>query len=63
METLDSRPDGWKAHEEEQRRSWLRLTPAERLAWLEGAKEFAREALGAAHRNASTKTADPKGAR
>jgi hypothetical protein len=63
METPDSPADGWKAHEEEQRRSWLRLTPAERLAWLEGAKEFAREALGAAHRNTGAKTADPRGAR
>lgn len=63
MATPDSRTDGWKAHEEEQRRSWLRLTPAERLAWLEGAKEFARDALGAAHRNTPAKTADPRGAR
>ena len=30
---------GWKAHEEEQRSAWLRLTPAERLAWLEEANE------------------------
>ena len=50
------RPDGWTAHEEEQRRSWLRLTPAQRLEWLEGAKEFAREALGAAHQERATKT-------
>ncbi|MGH9368190.1 MAG: hypothetical protein ACRD3M_11010 [Thermoanaerobaculia bacterium] len=38
------RPDGWAAHAEEQRRARLRLTPAERLAWLEQAKEFAAQA-------------------
>lgn len=54
MANPDVKIDGWKAHEEEQRRSWLRLTPAQRLAWLEDAKEFAREALGAAHRKRST---------
>ena len=32
---------GWKAHAEEQRSAWLRLTPAQRLAWLEDAKRFA----------------------
>ena len=53
MRTADSPTDGWKAHEEEQRRAWLRLTPEQRLDWLEGAKEFAREALGAAHRGPS----------
>ena len=37
-------------HEEAQRRAWLRLAPAERLAWLEGAKRFARRALDAARR-------------
>ena len=36
--------NGWRAHEEEQRRAWLRLTPAERLAWLEEAKRFAEMA-------------------
>jgi hypothetical protein len=63
MGTPDSRTDGWKAHEEEQRRSWLRLTPAERLAWLEGAKEFAKEALGAAYRGAPAAAPTPKGQR
>ncbi len=42
--------DGWMRHRDEQLRSWLRLTPEQRLEWLEGAKEFAREALGAANR-------------
>jgi hypothetical protein len=64
MEKPEASPDGWKTHEEEQRRSWLRLTPSERLAWLEGAKEFAREALGAAYRLPATTTdsreQDPK---
>jgi hypothetical protein len=63
MAKPDVKIDGWKAHEEEQRLSWLRLTPAQRLAWLEGAKEFAREALGAAYRNTAVKTADPGSAR
>lgn len=38
------RRDGWAAHADEQRSAWLRLTPAERLAWLEQAKEFAARA-------------------
>ena len=38
------RENGWRAHEEEQRRAWLRLTPAQRLAWLEEAKRFAEVA-------------------
>jgi hypothetical protein len=33
--------DGWERHEAEQRRAWMKLTPAERLAWLEEAKRFA----------------------
>ena len=36
--------DGWKRHEAEQRRAWMKLTPAERLAWLEEAKRFAEAA-------------------
>ena len=63
MSKPDVKIDGWKAHEEEQRRSWLRLSPAERLAWLEGAKEFARDALGAAHRRVPAKAPDPGSAR
>ena len=39
---------GWADHTEEQRRAWLRLTYAQRLAWLEQAKEFCARALGAA---------------
>jgi len=34
--------DPWEVHELEQLRAWLALTPAQRLAWLEGAKRFAR---------------------
>jgi hypothetical protein len=48
--------DGWARHADEQRRAWLRLTPEERLRWLEQAKRFCHEALGAARRNPS----DPK---
>jgi hypothetical protein len=42
MTTADER--GWKLHEKEQRRAWLRLTPAQRLTWLEEAKRFAEAA-------------------
>lgn len=41
--------DGWKRHEAEQRRAWMRLTPAERLAWLEEAKRFAAAAKRSRH--------------
>ncbi|MGH9318034.1 MAG: hypothetical protein ACRD1P_13120 [Thermoanaerobaculia bacterium] len=41
-------PDGWKRHSAEQTRAWLRLSHAERLAWLEQAKEFAGQARAAA---------------
>lgn len=53
MKTLSER--GWKVHEAEQRRAWLRLTPAERLAWLEEAKRFAE----AAKRARKTSVASP----
>ena len=42
MKTVNDR--GWKVHEAEQRKAWLRLTPAQRLAWLEEAKRFAEVA-------------------
>jgi hypothetical protein len=42
--------DGFRQHEEEQRRAWLKLTPQERLRWLQQAKEFVRKYLGAAIR-------------
>jgi hypothetical protein len=35
---------GWTAHEAEQRIAWLKLTHAQRLAWLEDAKYFAQAA-------------------
>ncbi len=31
---------GWARHEEEQRARWARLTPYERLLWLEEAQRF-----------------------
>lgn len=47
-EPMTKKPDdGWKLHEAEQRLAWLKLTPAERLAWLEDAKRFAEAAKGA----------------
>ena len=53
MKRVSSRPedlDAWERHRLEQTKSWLRLTAEQRLEWLEGAKEFARDALGAAYR-------------
>jgi hypothetical protein len=42
LEPMTKTPDdGWKLHEAEQRLAWLKLTPAQRLAWLEDAKHFA----------------------
>lgn len=35
---------GWQAHREEQRRTWMAATPAQRLAWLESAIAFAHRA-------------------
>jgi hypothetical protein len=51
---------GWDRHVDEQRRAWLRLSPAERLRWLEQAKEFHRLALGAARKGASARPARGK---
>jgi hypothetical protein len=39
--------DGFERHAEEQRERWLKLTPEQRLLWLERAKRFARMALAA----------------
>jgi len=44
----DPKSTGWADHEREQRRAWLRLSYAERLAWLAQAKDFAARALAAA---------------
>ncbi len=41
-------PDGWSAHDAEQRRSWQATTAQERLAWLEDAKRFVARAMEAA---------------
>ena len=46
----DRPKDGWAAHEAEQRARWKGLTPAQRLEWLEQAKEFAAAAQAAAKR-------------
>jgi len=35
--------DGWAEHRREQARDWLTTTPAQRLAWLEQAIQFARD--------------------
>jgi hypothetical protein len=42
--------DGWKVHEQAQRRAWLSLSYRQRLDWLWQAKMFAARALGAAQR-------------
>ncbi len=39
---------GWVIHQTEQRQAWLRLSYAERLAWLVAAKDFASRAKLAA---------------
>lgn len=36
---------GWRAHREAQLDAWCRATPAQRLAWLEDAMDFARDAI------------------
>lgn len=48
--------DGWERHQAEQRRAWLKLTPLERLLWLEDAKRFAAMALGAARKRSTSPT-------
>ena len=40
--------DSWQLHADEQAKAWLRLSYAQRLQWLEQAKEFAQLALQAA---------------
>jgi len=58
MEPMDDakREQGWEDHERQQRRAWLALTYAQRLQWLEEAKEFAAAALGAALRDGRSGT-------
>lgn len=53
---------GWKLHEEEQRIAWLQLTPAQRLAWLEEAKQFAEAAKRARKIATDDRKSQPKGA-
>ena len=51
---------GWKTHEEEQRSAWLKLTPAQRLAWLEDAKRFAEAAKRARKTSAAARSGDER---
>jgi len=37
--------ESWDSHREAQLDAWCRTTPAQRLAWLEAAMDFAREAI------------------
>lgn len=46
------------AHQREQRRAWLALTHAERLAWLEQAKRFTTRHCGAAARRDEGRTSE-----
>ena len=43
---------GWTDHRDEQRRAWLRLTPIQRLRWLDGAKAFVALAVETRRRRA-----------
>jgi len=52
MKVMD---EGWGLHDAEQRKAWLRLTPAQRLTWLEEAKRFA-EAAKRARKTSAPKT-------
>jgi len=52
-----TRQSGWAEHEREQRRSWLRLTPRQRLDWLWEARSFAKRAEEARRRVAGSPTA------
>jgi hypothetical protein len=47
VENPDRDHPGWKQHEEEQRDRWLRLSPLERIQWLDEAKRFAALATSA----------------
>jgi hypothetical protein len=51
-DTSNSTPEagGFTDHERAQRKAWLALTYAQRLAWLEQAKSFATRHCGAASR-------------
>jgi hypothetical protein len=44
----------FELHHEAQRRAFLKLTPRERLAWLEEAKRFAAVAIAAAKQRAGS---------
>jgi len=46
----DSKQHGFDANRRAQIRAWLRTTYAQRLAWLEQAKQLAAKALAAAER-------------
>ena len=52
---------GWEADEARRRADWLRLTPADRLRWLEHAIRFAHRHGGALRRRAAPGTAVDSG--
>jgi hypothetical protein len=53
--------EGWRQHDEEQRRAWRSLSPRQRLRWLEQAKSFVRRALASA-RERRRRASDAKSA-
>jgi hypothetical protein len=48
MNEKDPKREFWKAHQREQRLAWLKLNYAERIRWLDQAKQFAVIAVDAA---------------
>jgi hypothetical protein len=47
--TADDRPsDPWEVHRSEQRECWRELSYADRIRWLDQAKQFVATAMGAA---------------
>ena len=48
-----AKTSAFDAHRREQIRAWLRTSHAQRLAWLEQAKQFAARALAAAAKRGS----------
>jgi len=46
-------PNGWRGHALQERQRWRELTYRQRLDWLEQAKQFCTQALGAARKQQS----------
>ena len=59
MNRDDLKPDGWRMHEAEQLRAWMRTSCLDRLRWLDQAKRFAALALEAAEKRRAQTTEAP----